>query len=61
MDRVVTYRSFQQTQNELFDLSHLKEEVLQYVDPVTLNQLKNAAINVYEKKIEFCFIGNVFS
>ena len=49
MDRIVTYKGFQQTQEELFDLSHLKEKVLQYVDPVTLNQLKHAAINVYEK------------
>ena len=59
MDRIVVYRSFQQTEDELFCLSHLKEKVLQYVNPITLNQLKDAAINVH-KKIEFCLIGNVF-
>ena len=59
--RIVVYGSFQQTQNELFDLSHLKEKMLQYVDPITLNQLKDAAINIFEKKNnEFCFIRNVF-
>ena len=60
LHRIVVYGSFQQTQDELFDLSHLKEKMLQYVDPITLNQLKVAAINIFEKKKEFCFIRNVF-
>ena len=60
MHRIVVYGSFQQTQGELFDLSHLKEKMLQYVNPITLNQLKDAAINIFFKKIEFCFIRNVF-
>ena len=60
MHRIAVYGSFQQTQDELFDLSHLKEKLLQYVDPITLNQLKDTAINIFEKKIEFCFIRNVF-
>ena len=60
MHRIVVYGSFQQTQDELFNLSHLKEKMLQYVDPITLNQLKDAAINISEKRIEFCFIRNVF-
>ena len=35
MDRIALYRSFQQTQDELFNLSHLREKMLQYVDPIT--------------------------
>ena len=35
MDRIELYRSFQQTQDELFNLSHLREKMLQYVDPIT--------------------------
>ena len=49
IDRIVVYRSFQQTEDELFRLSHLKEKVLQYANPATLNQLKDAAINVHKK------------
>ena len=60
MHRIVVYGSFQQTQDELFDLSHLKEKMLQYVDPVTLNQLKDAAINIFEKKLSFA-LSEMFS
>ena len=51
MERIVIYRSFQQNQEELGlnqDLNHLKERMLQYVDSVTLNQLKDAGIKVHE-------------
>ena len=41
---IVVYKSFQQKQEEFFYLSHLKEQMLQYVDPLTLNQLKDAVI-----------------
>ena len=60
MDRIVIYRSFQQTQDELFHLSHLKEKMLQYVDPITLDQGKDAAINVFEKKSSFA-LSEMFS
>ena len=49
MERIVIYRSFQQNQEQLFDLSHLKGKMLQYVDSVTLNQLKDAGMKGYEK------------
>ena len=42
IDRTVAYGRFQQKQEELFDLDHLKEQMLQYVDRVTLNQPKDA-------------------
>ena len=53
MDRIVAYRGFQQKQDKRFSLSHLKEKMLQYVDPITLDQLKDVAINVFQKKSSF--------
>ena len=50
IDRIVIYRSFQQTQDQLFDLSHLKPKMLQFLDNVALNQLKDAGLKVYLKK-----------
>ena len=35
IERIVIFRSFQQNQDHLFDLSHLKDQMLQFVDPVT--------------------------
>ena len=49
IDRTVVYRSLQQTQDELFDSCHLKEKILQYVNSITLDQLKDSAINVFQK------------
>ena len=43
--------SLQQTQAELSHLSHLKEKMPQHVNPITLDWLKNAAINVFERKL----------
>ena len=54
------YRSFQQNQNEIFDLSHLNEKMLQYVDPVTLNKLKDVDIKVLEEKFSFA-LNEMFS
>ena len=35
IERIVIYHSFQQNQDQLFDLSHLKDKMLQFVDKVT--------------------------
>ena len=59
IDRISIYRRFQQNQNEIFDLSHLNEKMLQYIDPVTLNQLKDADIKELEK-IKICTQQNIF-
>ena len=53
IDRIVAYRSFQQTQEQLFDLSHLKPKMLQLLDKVTLNQLKDAGLKIHSKESSF--------
>ena len=53
IDRIVIYRTFQQTQDQLFDLSHLKSQMLQFLDKVMLNRLKDASLKVYLK--QSCF------
>ena len=40
IERIVIFHSFQQNQDQLFDLSHLKDQMFQFVAPVTLNQIK---------------------
>ena len=47
IDRIVVYRSLQQTQEHLFDLSHLIPKMLQFLDKATLNQLKDVGLKVY--------------
>ena len=55
IERIVIYRSFQQSLEELFDLSHLKEKMLQHVYSVTLNQIKDAGVKVHEKNPALLF------
>ena len=43
-------------QDKLFCLGHLKEKILQYVHPITLDQLKDAVVNVFEKKLSFALL-----
>ena len=59
IDRITVYRSFQQNFEELFDLSHLKKQMFQHIDQVTLNQLKDAGLKVHEKKSSFA-LSEVF-
>ena len=47
--RIVVYRSFQQNQEENFDLSYWREKMLQHIDSITLNQLKDVGLKVLEK------------
>ena len=42
-DKIVIFRSFQQSMNELYDLSHFKPEHVPFFDRVILRQLKDAA------------------
>ena len=59
IDRITVYRSFQQKLEERFDLSHLKKQMIQHIDQVTLNQLKDAGLKVHEKKSSFA-LSEVF-
>ena len=42
-DTIVIFRSFQQSANQLYDISHFKQEHFPFFDHVTLRQLKDAA------------------
>ena len=43
LDEIVIYRSFQQTAQEIYDLSHFKPEHVPFFNNITLRQLKDAA------------------
>ena len=42
-DKIVIFRSYQQTSIEPYDISHFKQEHVPFFDQVTLRQLKDAA------------------
>ena len=42
-DKVVIFRSFQQSINELYDISHFKPEHVPFFDQILLRKLKDAA------------------
>ena len=42
-DKIVIFRSFQQSVNELYDITHFKPEHVPFFDQVILRQLKDAA------------------
>ena len=49
-DKIVVFRSFQQSATELYDLSHFRQEHVPFFDQVTLRQLKDAATAVVFKE-----------
>lgn len=50
LDKIVIYRSFQQTANEMFDLGHFRREHAAFFDTITYQQLKDAAQNVLNRE-----------
>ena len=50
LDKIVIYRSFQQTPEEIYDLSHFEFEHAPFFDNITLKQLKDAASNVLSRQ-----------
>ena len=49
-DKIVIFRSFQQSINELYDISHFKNEHVPFFDRVLLGQLKDAASAVASRE-----------
>ena len=49
-DKIVIFRSFQQSINELYDISHFKNEHVLFFDRVLLGQLKDAASAVSSRE-----------
>ena len=43
LDKIVIFRSFQQSPEEIYDLSHFRHEHIPYFDKITFSQLKDAA------------------
>ena len=50
LDKIVIYRSFQQTPEEIYDLSHFKFEHAPFFDSITLKQFKDAASAVLSRQ-----------
>ena len=46
VDKIVTFRSFQQNAEEIYSLNHFLQEHTKYFDAVTFNQLNDTATNV---------------
>ena len=61
IDRIVILRSFQHTSDQLNDISYLKCEMIDELDPVALNQLRDYALNVYEKNPGKFAMSEIFS
>ena len=45
-DRIVIFRSFQLSAEEIYNLNHFSESYIKYFDQVTFKQLKDAATTV---------------
>ena len=50
LDKIIIFRSFQQSPEEIYDLSHFRQEHIAYFDKVTFNQLKDATIAVLARE-----------
>ena len=50
LDKIVIYKSFQQTPEEIYNLSHFKSEHSPFFDNVILKQLKDALCDVLSKQ-----------
>ena len=50
MDKIVIYRSFQQTLQQLYYLNHFREEHVPFFDRTTLRQLKDTASAVLSRE-----------
>lgn len=58
-DKIVIFRSFQQSAHERYDISHFKQEHFLFFDHVTLRQLKDAASGVLIKE-KSCSFAEMF-
>lgn len=49
LDKVPVFSSFQQTEDEIYDLNYFCEEHVKYFDKVAFNQLKDLATDVLNR------------
>ena len=57
IEGIVVYRNFQQNSDIICNVYHLNEKMLNYLDVVTLNQLKDAHINLKKKYFILLFLN----
>ena len=50
LDKIIIFRSFQQTEEEIYSLDHFPQSQVPYFDNVTFNQLKDAATKVLNRE-----------
>ena len=50
LDKIVIFRSFQQSAEEMFDLSHFRREYEPFFDKITFQQLKDATTAVFVRE-----------
>ena len=55
IDRITTEKIFSHPLEKLTDISYLTADMLESYDPITAEQLRNAAINVSRKKTSLQF------
>ena len=56
LDQISILRCFNQTFEQLNDISYLSEEMLKFLDPIIAKQLRDWAEAVYEKKESYSLI-----
>ena len=61
LDKIVIFRSFQQSAEEMFDLSHFRREYKPFFDKITFQQLQDAttAVLVREKSTSLAELFSV--
>lgn len=57
IERIVVFSSFQQTLDKLNDISYLNRNMIEEVDLITTNQLRDCIIKVFKKKINLQFLN----
>ena len=55
-EKITVLRSFNDSLEQLNDISYLSEEMIRYFDPITAKQLQNCAEDVFNKKNYFSLI-----
>ena len=56
LEKITVLRSFNDSLEQLNDISYLSEEMIRYFDPITVKQLQNCAEDVFNKKNYFSLI-----
>ena len=60
LDKIIIFKSFQQSPEEIYDLSHFRHEHIPYFNNITFNQLKDAATAVLTRE-KFTSLSELFS